>query len=104
MGVPREDVAAVGNLLGTKTVLNEFIAYSDMKALIDQGALQPRSVTIATYALCGFANPGSLGILLAGLSGLVPERRGDLASLGLKSLIGGTLATFTTACTAGILG
>jgi len=104
MGVPREDVAAVGNLLGTKTVLNEFIAYSDMKALIDQGALSPRSITIATYALCGFANPGSLGILLAGLSGLIPERRGDLASLGVKSLIGGTLATFTTACIAGILG
>ncbi len=104
MGVPREDVAAVGNLLGTKSILNEFIAYSDMKALIDQGALQPRSVTIATYALCGFANPGSLGILLAGLSGLIPERRGDLATLGVKSLVGGTIATFMTACIAGILG
>jgi CNT family concentrative nucleoside transporter len=104
MGVPREDIAEVGSLLGTKTVLNEFIAYSDMKTLIDQGALSPRSVTIATYALCGFANPGSLGILLAGLSGLVPERRGDLAGLGVKSLVGGTLATFMTACIAGILG
>ncbi len=104
MGVPREDVAEVGGLLGTKTILNEFIAYSDMKSLIDQGALSPRSITIATYALCGFANPGSLGILLAALSGLIPERRGDLASLGVKSLIGGTLATFTTACIAGILG
>jgi CNT family concentrative nucleoside transporter len=103
MGVPREDVAAVGNLLGTKTILNEFMAYSDMKILIDQGALQPRSVTIATYALCGFANPGSLGILLAGLSGLIPERRGDLATLGIKSLIGGTIATFMTACIVGVL-
>ncbi len=104
MGVPREDVAEVGNLLGTKTVLNEFIAYSDMKALIDQGALSPRSIMIASYALCGFANPGSLGILLASLFGLIPERRSDLASLGVKSLVGGTLATFSTACIAGILG
>lgn len=103
MGVPREDIAAVGNLLGTKTILNEFIAYSDMKGLIDQGALSARSVTITTYALCGFANPGSLGILLAGLVGLVPERRRDIAQLGLKSLAGGTLATFMTACIAGVL-
>lgn len=104
MGVPREDVAAVGQLLGTKTIINEFIAYTDMKALIDSDAISPRSVTIATYALCGFANPGSLGILIAGLAGLVPERRKDITQLGLKSLIAGTLAVFMTACIAGILG
>ncbi len=104
MGVPREDIGAVGQLLGTKTVLNEFLAYSDMKAMIDAGTLSPRSVTIATYALCGFANPGSLGILIAGLAGLVPERRKEITQLGLKALIAGTLAVFMTACIAGILG
>jgi CNT family concentrative nucleoside transporter len=103
MGVPGHDIAAVGNLLGTKTILNEFIAYSDMLGLIEQGALSPRSITIATYALCGFANPGSLGILMAGLTGLVPERRKDVAQLGVKSLIAGTLASFMTACIAGVL-
>lgn len=104
MGVPASDVAAVGELLGTKTVVNEFVAYDRMGALIQAGELDPRSVTIVTYALCGFANPGSLGILIAGLSGLVPERRGEIAALGLKSLIAGTLAVFMTACIAGILG
>ena len=104
MGVPREDIGAVGQLLGTKTVINEFIAYSDMKAMIDAGSLSPRSVTIATYALCGFANPGSLGILIAGLAGLVPERRKEITRLGFKSLVAGTLAVFMTACIAGILG
>ena len=104
MGVPREDIAAVGQLLGTKTVINEFIAYSDMQGMIDAGTLSPRSVTIATYALCGFANPGSLGILIAGLAGLVPERRKEITRLGFKSLVAGTLAVFMTACIAWILG
>ena len=104
MGVPREDIGALGQLLATKTVLNEFIAYSDMKAMVEAGTLSARSVTIATYALCGFANPGSLGILIAGLAGLVPERRKEITQLGFKSLIAGTLAVFMTACIAGILG
>jgi CNT family concentrative nucleoside transporter len=104
MGIPGQDIAAVGQLLGTKTVLNEFVAYASMSEMIQAGTLSPRSVTIATYALCGFANPGSLGILIAGLSGLVPERRAEIARLGLKSLIAGTLAVFMTACIAGILG
>lgn len=103
MGVPAADVPAVGRLLGTKTVVNEFLAYADMSALVREGALQPRSVTIATFALCGFANPGSLGILIAGLAGLVPERRGEITQLGLKALVAGTLAVFMTACIAGIL-
>lgn len=103
MGVPWDDVGAVGQLLGTKSVLNEFIAYADMQAMIDAGTLDSRSVIISTYALCGFANPGSLAILIAGMAGLVPERRRDITQLGLKSFIGGTLAAFSTACIAGIL-
>ena len=103
MGVPSGDVGAVAQLLGTKTVINEFLAYADMQTMIAAGMLEPRSVTIATYALCGFANPGSLAILIAGLSALVPERRKDIARLGGKAFIGGTLAGFTTACIAGIL-
>jgi concentrative nucleoside transporter, CNT family len=104
MGVPSQDVSAVGQLLGTKTVVNEFVAYASMSEMIADGSLSPRSITIATYALCGFANPGSLGILIAGLSGLVPERRAEISRLGLKSLVAGTLAIFMTACIAGILG
>lgn len=103
MGVPLQDAAAVGQLLATKTVVNELIAYTNMQSLIAEGALQPRSITIATYALCGFANPGSLGILLACLVGLAPDRRKDITQLGIKSLIGGTLAVFMTASIAGII-
>jgi CNT family concentrative nucleoside transporter len=104
MGVPSQDVTTVAQLLGTKTILNEFLAYGTMQGMIDSGSLSPRAILIATYALCGFANPGSLGILLAGLSGLVPERRKDITALGIKSFIAGTLAVFMTACVAGILG
>ena len=103
MGVPQQDIPAVAQLLGKKTILNEFLAYADLKVLIEQGALQPRSITIATYALCGFANPGSLGIMMGAATALVPDRRGEVAALGLKALIGGTLAAFTTACVAGII-
>jgi CNT family concentrative nucleoside transporter len=104
MGVPSGDVGQIAQLLGTKTVINEFLAYADMKTLIEAGQLQDRSVMIATYALCGFANPGSLGILIAGLTGLVPERRKEITELGIKSLVGGTLAVFTTACVVGAIG
>jgi CNT family concentrative nucleoside transporter len=103
MGVPPRDVAEVGNLLGTKTVLNEFLAYLDLRTMIADGGISPRSITIATYALCGFANPGSVGIAIVALIGLVPERREDIVQLGFKSLIAGTLACFSTACVAGIL-
>lgn len=103
LGVPAADLASVGELLGTKTVLNEFLAYARMNELIQAGALSRRSVTVATYALCGFANPGSLGILVGGLSALVPERRTEIAQLGLKAFVAGTLAAFATACIAGIL-
>lgn len=103
MGVPRSDVAAVGELLGTKTVLNEFLAYADYKQMLAANRLGPRAAAIATYALCGFANPGSLGILLGAATGMMPERRREIVNLGLKAFIGGTLACFTTACMAGML-
>lgn len=103
MGVPLQDVSRVSELLGTKTVLNEFLAYASLGDMMRNGALSPRSVTIATYALCGFANPGSMGILIAGLTGIVPERRKDIVQLGLRAFVGGTLACFMTACVAGIL-
>lgn len=103
MGVAPKDAAAVSELLGTKTVLNEFLAYMNLQAYVSAGELSPRSVIIATYALCGFANPGSLGIAIAVITSLAPERREDIVKLGLKSLIGGTLACFSTACVAGML-
>ena len=103
MGVPWQDVGAVGGLLGKKTVLNEFLAYADLKPMIEAGTLSPRGQTIATYALCGFANPGSLGIMIGAASALMPERRQEVVQLGLKAFIGGTLACFTTACVAGML-
>ncbi|GIK53072.1 MAG: NupC/NupG family nucleoside CNT transporter [Planctomycetaceae bacterium] len=101
MGCPWEDCEKIGGLLGTKTVLNEFIAYIELGAMKDQ--ISPRSFTIATYALCGFANFGSIAVQIGGVGNLVPERRRDIARLGIKSMIGGTLAAFTTACIAGVL-
>jgi len=101
MGVPLQDTIEVARLLGTKTVLNEFLAYMEFQQV--RGALSPRSTMIATYALCGFANPGSMGICIAGLTGLVPERRQEIVDLAVRSFIGGTLACFMTACVAGIL-
>jgi CNT family concentrative nucleoside transporter len=103
MGVPWADATRVGGLLGIKTVLNEFLAYLDLSALMQAGTLQPRSVTIASYALCGFANFGSLAILLGGIGGLAPSRRGEVAELGLRSILSGSLAAFMTACVAGML-
>ena len=103
MGVPWEDAASVGSLLGIKTVLNEFLAYKDLADLVSAGALAPRSAVIASYALCGFANFGSLAILLGGLGGLVPSRRAEVARLGFRSIVSGSLATFMTACVAGML-
>lgn len=101
MGVPPGDVQAVGNLLGEKMILNELIAYQDLATL--KAALHPHSVMIAAYALCGFANIGSIGIQLGGIGGIAPNRRGDLATLGLRALVGGFLATCLTASLAGIL-
>lgn len=101
MGIPAVDCSKAGELLGTKMVANEFVAYLQLGQL--QEGLSPRSVTILTYALCGFANFGSIGIQLGGIGGVAPDRRGDLAKLGLRAMFGGTLAAFMTACIAGIL-
>ena len=103
MGVPWHDAVEVGGLLGIKTVLNEFIAYGELAEAMKAGSLAPRSALIASYALCGFANFGSLAILLGGIGGLAPTRRGDVARLGLRSILAGSLATFMTACVAGML-
>ncbi len=101
MGVPWREAPFVGQLLGTKTVLNEFIAYQMMTA--HPAALSAGSVRIASFALCGFANFGSLAIVLGGLGGMVPERRPDLARLGMRSIIAGSLATFLTGTIAGLV-
>lgn len=103
MGVPWEDAYEVGQLLGTKTILNEFLAYKQMQPLAEDGVIGPRSVTIATYALCGFANFGSVAILVGGLGMIDPDRKGLFARLGIWALISGTLAAFMTACYAGML-
>jgi len=103
LGVPWQDAPEIGRLLGEKTVLNEFIAYGSLDQLQQDGEILQRSHTIATYALCGFANFGSIAIMIGGIGGLVPERRKDYAKYGFRSLIGGSLAAFMTAAIAGIL-
>jgi CNT family concentrative nucleoside transporter len=101
LGVPWRDAAAIGNLLGTRMVLNEFIAFAQLGALKD--TLDPRSFTIATFALCGFANFASIGMQIGGIGALAPTRRGDLARLGLRAMLAGTLANFVTAIIVGFL-
>ena len=101
MGVPWRDAPTIGNLLGTRMVLNEFVSYSMLGPM--KGTLDPKSFTIATFALCGFANFGSIGIQLGGIGPLAPNRRQDLARLGLRAMIAGTLANFMTATIAGFL-
>ncbi|MDZ7968836.1 MAG: nucleoside transporter C-terminal domain-containing protein, partial [Nostoc sp. DedSLP03] len=103
MGVPWADCRQVGALLGTKTILNEFIAFLDLKALIEGGKISQRAVIITTYALCNFANLGSIGITIGGIAGIAPNRQHDLARMGVRSMIGGLLAGFITACIAGVL-
>jgi len=102
MGIPWNEAVAAGAILGTKTVLNEFIAYLDMSHLAP-GVLSEKSLLIMTYALCGFANPGSLGIMIGGLGTMAPERRDEIVSLGLRSIVAGTLATCMTGAVVGIL-
>jgi CNT family concentrative nucleoside transporter len=101
LGVPWRDATVVGNLLGTRMVLNEFIAFAQLGPL--KTTLDPRSFTIATFALCGFANFSSIGIQIGGIGALVPERRHDLARLGLRAMLAGTLANFMTAIIVGFL-
>ena len=102
LGVPWREAPTVGALLGTKTALNELLAYRQLSDLAE-GALGPRSRLIATYALCGFANFGSVGILVTGLATMAPARRAEIAALGLRALAGGTLATWATAAVVGML-
>ncbi len=101
LGVPWKDAPTVGNLLGTRMVLNEFVAYSQLGPL--KATLDPKSFTIATFALCGFANFSSIGIQIGGIGALAPERRHDLARLGLRAMLAGTFANFLTATIAGML-
>lgn len=103
MGVPLTDAVEAGNLLGQKVVINEFFAYANLAELIESNALSERTVIILTYALCGFANFSSIGIQVGGIGSLAPERRSDIAKLGIKALIGGSLAAFMTATVAGML-
>lgn len=101
MGVPTQDIVEVGNLFGEKLILNEFVAYAELSKI--QGSLHPRSVMIATYALCGFANFSSIGIQIGGIGGIAPTRRSDLAELGLRAMLGGFLTTCITATIAGLI-
>ncbi len=101
LGVPWADAPAVGQMLGIKTILNEFLGYQLLANVRD--TLDPRSVVIASYALCGFANFGSLAILIGGLGGIAPERRQDIARDGIRALVAGSLATFLTGAIAGLV-
>ena len=104
MGVPWQDAFAVGSLLGVKTAVNEFVAYIQLSQMLGEGTpLAPRSVIIATYALCGFANFSSIAIQIGGIGGIAPSRRSDLARLGMRAMIAGSLAAFMTATIAGML-
>ncbi|NQT96995.1 MAG: NupC/NupG family nucleoside CNT transporter [Candidatus Marinimicrobia bacterium] len=103
MGVPWSESGIVGTLMGEKIILTELIAYADLGDLRAASALSDRSAIIASYALCGFANFASIGIQMGGIGGIAPNRRKDLAKLGLKAMIGGALASWLTATVAGIL-
>jgi len=103
MGVPPSESLHVGSLMGTKMVINEFVAYSDLTPMIQQGLLSAKSVVIASFALCGFANFSSIAIQLGGIGVLVPNRKADLARLGFKAMLCGTMASYISASLAGIL-
>ncbi len=104
MGVPPDECVRVGSVLGERVVLNEFMGYLQLTSMMEgEGALSPRTSAIATYALCGFANFGSVAIQIGGIGTLAPERRADLARLGLKAMLGGVLACYLTATIAGLL-
>ncbi len=103
MGVPWQDAASVGSLMGLKTVATEFVAYLGLADAMSDGQLTPRAATIAAYALSGFANFSSIAIQIGGIGGIAPRRRRDLARLGLRAMIGGSIAAFMTAAIAGVL-
>jgi len=101
IGIPWKDCPIIGNLLGTRMILNEFVAFSMLSG--QQAAIDPRSYTIATYALCGFANLGNIGIEIGGISSLAPNKRGELAKLGIRAMLAGTMANLMSASIAGML-
>jgi CNT family concentrative nucleoside transporter len=101
MGVPWKDCSTIGNLLGTRLVTNEFVAFLQLGPM--KSTLDPRSFVIATYALCGFANFSSIAIQIGGIGGLAPTRKSDLARLGMRAVMAGTMANFMSACIAGML-
>lgn len=103
MGVPSSESSTVGSLMGTKMVINEFVAYSYLSPMIQQGALSAKSIVIASFALCGFANFSSIAIQLGGIGAMVPHRKPDLARLGFKAMLCGTMASYISASLAGIL-
>lgn len=103
IGVPLADIQLFGSLLGTKVIANEFVAYSQFADALGTGALQPKTIIMATFALCGFANLSSIGIQIGGIGPLAPERTGEIASLGLRAVLAGTLANLMTATIAGVL-
>jgi len=103
MGVPPEESLTVGSLMGTKMVINEFVAYTDLSPMIQQGVLSAKSVIIASFALCGFANFSSIAIQLGGIGAMIPHRKADLARLGFKAMLCGTMASYISASLAGIL-
>jgi CNT family concentrative nucleoside transporter len=101
MGAPRQDAAVIGNLIANKTVINEFFAFSMMKDVV--GGMTEKGKMIATFALCGFANFSSIGIQIGGIGGLAPSRKSDLARLGFRALLAGSLVSFMTASIAGLI-
>lgn len=103
IGVPTVDITAFGGLIGTKVIANEFVAYSQLADAIAAGSLDPKTIIMATFALCGFANLSSIGIQIGGIGPLAPERTGEIASLGLRAVLAGTLANLMTATIAGVL-
>ena len=103
MGVPWADCGQVAILLGKKTILNEFIAYQDLQKMVADSAISERARIIATYALCGFSNIGSIGIQIGGIGAIAPNRQADLAKMGIRAMTGGAIACFMTACIAGML-
>jgi CNT family concentrative nucleoside transporter len=103
MGVPWDEIGRLSELLGTKIVLTELVAYKELGGMTAAGTVSPRTAMIASFALCGFANIGSVAIQVGGLGAMAPERRGDLAKLGLRAMCGGAIATCMTACVAGVL-
>ena len=103
MGIPWGEATQVGSILGTRVVVNEIVAFQQLHVMKDAALLTDRSVAIATFAVCGFANLSCIGIQIGGLGALVPERKGDIARLGLLALVAASLANFSTACVAGAL-